>query len=119
MLSRMGTHKFNVIIRTSDRGQRPDLHCGQKFYYCERYKDKDNFVPPKYQSLKIEIMRNRIHRLDHNQYERVLYRANQLLQAQQLKSLAASGNQYGIEKGSPITLNHIVALVLYSEHEQL
>ena len=92
--------------------------------YLNYWEDKeDNSVIPKYETLKEELINNKHATITEKQYYglykecRALYikkkKEIQLLKAQ---DIGVNNKKYNVPKGTPITINHLIALKLYTDY---
>lgn len=98
----------------------PIFDCGISFYYWQDTEKgaKDNkwSITPKYKSFKEEIEGNKFG-LNKDQWNDVMIKSESLLDTNMAKILKATSyfaEEYGVEHRSPITITHIVALLLYT-----
>jgi len=85
--------------------------------YCDLY------VAPKYDNLKEELMNNRILTLSPEAFNLSQQKAETLSERKQAKKIKArtgsEQTEYGIKYRSPITMKHLLAVVLYTDFTKL
>eukprot|EP01083_Nonionella_stella_P188480 694846_1 len=91
---------------------------GQNLNYWQTH--CDNYVDPRYKTLRDELLNNKIHKLASAEYY-LLYEESFFLQQQQgFRHCACDANSknkiYGVAKGTEITINHIISLKLYTDY---
>eukprot|EP01083_Nonionella_stella_P002467 7121_1 len=88
--------------------------------YNPGYKLKDWYVAPKYATFKDEMLYNRIMNFSLIQYDCTLQKAKDKFEAWVLQAgalacqVSAWESYYGIRKGQEISLQHVLALLLYT-----
>eukprot|EP01083_Nonionella_stella_P027120 74612_1 len=118
---------------------------GYTFYYWPHYKGKTTqevdqlewnrndrmghcvstlFVEQKYQSLKVELLTNKLHKVNVNQYLLLLQKAKILLKSKTAKTYKVASDEelvdyYGLKRGSPITVKHLLAMICYTDFTEL
>eukprot|EP01084_Bolivina_argentea_P146032 255821_1 len=122
--------KFHEIA--SDKNKKPtnkgshyqptDCNVGLKFYYWDHYKNRETYIEKKYANAKEEILNNIYFTINKEQYSvglRITERAFSSKYAKSLRATFKKDRHYGIKKGSPIQHEHIAAMILYCNHDQL
>ena len=108
-------HKNNHEIETSKTFTGPNTGYTYSYWY----------IAPKYIDLKDEILNNKIYTLSLETFNNfVLQKANRILSTYYSSSMIASGSpfqrkRYNIKEKSSITLQHIMALILYTSFSDL
>eukprot|EP01084_Bolivina_argentea_P020675 38441_1 len=83
--------------------------------------------PKKYNSLKFEILNNKIYSLNKTQINITITKANKYLYTNKIKTIVAysleredaSGPATGIKQGSEILLDNIISILLYTDWTDL
>merc|ERR1712176_130760 len=91
------------------------------------YKYSDWYIPEKYANLKEEILTNKTFNIDVNEYDKVLFKANEYLENSDIiKAMKCNnGNLVNmhyddtINKDSAITLQHLVSILLFNDYKKL
>lgn len=119
---------------------------GYRFYYWDYYKNKDKtyhqtlqqhnirdfnyspkelFVESKYDTIKDEILNNTIYNLDQRKLGRSLDKANKYIITERARKGTAlrcgTGDflHYGIKPKAPLSLQHILSVILYTDWTEL
>ena len=105
--------------------KRQNLSFGQPFYYWDFFEGDEFFCVAKYQSLKQEILINQIFNLSPAQFADLLF-LSELWQKSIVGQFCTAFNRgsdmnemYGIEPGLPLSISHICAILLFTNHELL
>eukprot|EP01084_Bolivina_argentea_P247682 414355_1 len=86
------------------------------------------FVNIKYSNIKYEILNNNIYQLSFNQLQISSMKVSKYIDTNKVRKITASRDDYldrneflcyGIYKGSPITKNHLLAIILYCDWTDL
>eukprot|EP01084_Bolivina_argentea_P096888 174171_1 len=87
----------------------------------------DGSIIPSYDTLKRELLKNKIQRLNEEQYYELYELCKGLYSNRKTKQkvydlkadhLGVTNKKCGIPKGTPITINHLIALKLYTNYTQ-
>eukprot|EP01083_Nonionella_stella_P063988 166363_1 len=101
---------------------------GYQFYYWKDYQDSQFYVQPKYNSLKEEIQNNTIHALDHYEFMVCLQKAQRRVNTAYARKTTAQRywghvaddpNRFGIHTGTPISEDHLLSVILYTDRSKL
>eukprot|EP01084_Bolivina_argentea_P077633 140858_1 len=118
-----------------------EYQVGFHFYYWDFYKNnedtlkpspqhthvikkKELFVEPKYNNFKQEALNNKIAMFSLYQWNKTHTKATTKLQAwnndETVKNISAAKDKYhyGIQEGTPISINHIMSLLCYCNYSQ-
>eukprot|EP01084_Bolivina_argentea_P034106 63111_1 len=79
---------------------------------------KQNRNRNKYTTLKEEILNNAMHPLQNNTFKISLHKAEQYMASDVVKAMKNTSNN-DIEENEPISLNHILSIILYCDHQKL
>ena len=113
-----GQNQQNIIhSKGSDKNVRSWWDRGNKGYTCAHW-----YIRPKYADLQDEILNNVIHTLPLDEFKVLVSEAEVKLDLNESKSKNAEylfASVYGIDAGSPLQLNHVLALLLYSNFSDL
>eukprot|EP01084_Bolivina_argentea_P020878 38787_1 len=107
----------NIIYESFDRKSTPIRQWydpGNKAYKCFQW-----YISEKYQNLKQEIIYNQFSK---NKFSNSVTKAKQYLRTKQIKKTKANKywcTVYDIPRKLPISLNHIIALLLYCDYSDL
>ena len=103
----------------------------QELLYWDDDKDKEWFVPKKFENLKQEILENKFCTLSIEQWDglyidaQTISESNKATEYLSYDALGDNGNyealieKYGIYEYTPIKINHICSILLYSNYYQL
>ena len=94
---------------------------GRKFEYWPRCESSPYFVRRKYANLKLEVMDNRFCPLEIGKFIGIHIKANRLLsQSNVLQRIRCDGdNPHGVEADSVLTVQNVMALILYTDFDVL
>eukprot|EP01083_Nonionella_stella_P183460 663099_1 len=120
---------------------------GLRFYYWDYYKDQDEtyiqtqqgtnvhdhygyspkqlYIAKKYNSLRTEILHNKISRLTRRQFALCITKTHKYYSTAKAKTITADRGvlsdflHYGIEKGTSLTKEHLLSVVLYTDWSKL
>ena len=105
--------------------KRDFLSFGQPFFYWEFFEGDEFHCIAKYQSLKQEILNNQIFNLTNLQLNDLLF-LSELWQKSVIGQFCTAFNRggtlnemYGIEPGLPLSISHILAILLFTNYELL
>eukprot|EP01084_Bolivina_argentea_P061418 112241_1 len=95
----------------------------ERFFYWKRFKDEKLYVTPKYKNLKEEILKPG-HK-DKCKWQTIVQKAVKLLESDKIKSLKPGKlhdkfiEEYGLNKEMKFALDHMIAIVLYTDETDL
>ena len=121
---------------------------GYRFYYWDYYKDNasteqlqpannrydhggfdtiEMYIEAKYESIKHEVINNKFFPLSCGEFARAFIKAEKYMKATVVKNLKARifeedinvYTQYGLSHDDPITINHILGVILYTDCTEL
>ena len=89
-----------------------------------RLSSHDLYVRQKYDNLKQEIMQNEIYQLNYNQFSIIVLKANKYMDTDSVKSMRAdvpviNKLKCDIRRGTPLLLQNLVCLMLYTDESDL
>lgn len=95
---------------------------GVQFKYHE--KGHKNYVAAKYGNLREEILCNELYTISSFEYESIASKAQQYLSSHRGRTLEARKQSvlnrvYGVAVNAPISLQHVIALMLYTNMDEL
>eukprot|EP01083_Nonionella_stella_P150592 479963_1 len=86
------------------------------------YRVRDWYIEEKYDSLKEELLQNKISCISEGQYESLVCKANKNLRSQYAKTISCKCDdwemKYDIKKHDPIELQHVLAIMVYCNYDQ-
>eukprot|EP01084_Bolivina_argentea_P083310 150847_1 len=94
-------------------------------YWNASKKKSSNSVTPKYMSLKQELISNKICTLTLSEYNNTYCKAKMLLTSavvqtnMKAKNVGRQNIQFGIKPGKPLTINHVISLLVYCNYTEL
>mmetsp|Transcript_68110 Transcript_68110/g.61236 ORF Transcript_68110/g.61236 Transcript_68110/m.61236 type:complete len:774 (+) Transcript_68110:70-2391(+) len=98
---------------------------GDPFFYWEFYEGDPLYCKARYQTLKQEIINNKIFNLTAAQFDDLLFQSK-LWQKSVMGQFCTAFNrggqsneQYGIEPGLPLTISHIMSILLFCNYDLL
>eukprot|EP01084_Bolivina_argentea_P144491 253490_1 len=93
---------------------------GVTFWYWQKQKSEKRFINKTYANLKEEILQFK--QFDGHNWTNLIDECNILMKTEILRKMTSNGNKgdiYEIEKGAPITLDHLCAVKLYTDYSWL
>ena len=110
---------------------------GSRFYYWDKYKGlkdiehegpnegyryKNYYIKQKYKNLQEEITDNTIFTINLSNFASSYFKAKIFLNQEHAKCMKATGSlcsDYGIKESSNLTVQHLMAVILYTDHDKL
>eukprot|EP01084_Bolivina_argentea_P057309 104715_1 len=110
-----------VYINHNNEKKVPTYSLSYRFNYWGRGKlyEQGPEITAKYSSFKDELLTNKICNLELNEWDDVTDKAKRYLVVDFAKKFEARYNNYGIERKQPISLNHIIAIILYTDFDYI
>lgn len=97
---------------------------GGFFYHWPYFKERSNYNTARYDNIKQECINNRIHSISLQQFTNLLTKALLYRESQKGRSIQASqgavdNNKYDIPHRLPLSVSHIVVLLMYCNYTEL
>jgi len=113
-----GQNEQNALQTITDQdGARSYYDRGNEGFSCAHW-----YIHQKFANLQDEILNNDICRLSANDFKELIAEAKMKLEMDESRQKSAEGlfeTVYNIEAGSPLTLNHVLAVMLYCNFTKL
>ena len=109
----------NIELEVPEMGNVPVYEGGEMFYFWNKDRDHPNYVEPKWDNLREELIQNgsrsalKMKNLEQS-WDILKKRVDKLMKKQVTRSLKSNG-KYGIPKGQRIDEEHLMALLIHTD----